>query len=173
MSFYESIPLDPTRREIRVLRLAPGSRDETPKATLKCVSLDDNPEYNVLSYAWGSNSDLVAIEVQGEEFLVTRNLYQCLVNLRHETEALSIWVDAICINQRSNEEKNTQVPLMRDVYKFARQAYVWLGEATDGLKLVVASMKAVEIRGESAKWERLEQLQEGLDVTPGAIVDGI
>lgn len=170
MSFYKSFPLDPQRREIRVLTLHPGPHDAVPTATLKVISLDSNPSYNVLSYAWGLNTDLVSIQVEGQPFPVTRNLYQCLVNLRDETQELVIWIDAICINQGENAEKNTQVPLMRDVYRGAEVAFVWLGGGM-GLEVVVRSIREVEKR-EGVKWERLEQLQEGLDVTPGELADG-
>jgi len=47
---------------------------------------------------------------------------------------MTIWVDAICINQAADDEKNTQIPLMGTIYTWARVVYIWLGcgsEATD------------------------------------------
>ncbi|OBR07254.1 Heterokaryon incompatibility protein [Colletotrichum higginsianum IMI 349063] len=42
---------------------------------------------------------------------------------------LSLWVDAICIDQRSSREKSQQVQLMGRVYEAARNVVVWLGSA--------------------------------------------
>ncbi|KAJ4313527.1 protein phosphatase regulator [Neodidymelliopsis sp. IMI 364377] len=38
------------------------------------------------------------------------------------------WIDAICINQASFEERNHQVKLMRQVYSNAQSVSIWLGE---------------------------------------------
>ena len=40
-----------------------------------------------------------------------------------------MWIDAICINQKDDDEKSTQVALMRDIYHFADEVIVWLGRA--------------------------------------------
>lgn len=90
MSIYDSLPLDPTRREIRLLHLDPGLNTDPIETHLTPTSLASNPTYNVLSYAWGPENDHVTIKTQGQDFRVTRNLYQCLVRLRRETEELVI-----------------------------------------------------------------------------------
>ncbi|KAJ3529386.1 hypothetical protein NM208_g9784 [Fusarium decemcellulare] len=149
---YKSIPLDPQKREIRLLSLTPGSRDEIVSAELFRASLDNNPVFSVLSYSWGPENDKVPIQVQGRELLVTRNLYQCLVNLRSETTPLTIWIDAVCINQDSNDEKNTQVPLMRDIYKSASDTFIWLGETTSGLDLIIDSVRFTSCQEEGFRF---------------------
>ena len=42
------------RREIRLCTLLPGTFDEPVACNLNVVSLDDKPEYESLSYAWGA-----------------------------------------------------------------------------------------------------------------------
>ncbi|CAM1510213.1 Fc.00g005480.m01.CDS01 [Cosmosporella sp. VM-42] len=166
MGIYESITLDPDRREIRLLHISPGSRDEPIKTELSRVSLDETPSYSVLSYSWGPENDKVPIQVQGKDLQVTRNLHQCLMKLRQETAPFVIWIDAVCINQNSNQDKNTQVPLMRDIYKSAQQAYVWLGEATAGLDLVFASVEIISSRDKDYRLEKLEDIGDQLRTSP-------
>jgi hypothetical protein len=43
------------------------------------------------------------------------------------TGALKWWIDAICINQRDDGERNEQVPRMGQLYSSASQVWVWLG----------------------------------------------
>lgn len=37
-----------------------------------------------------------------------------------------LWVDAICINQRSAEEVKHQISIMREIYALAKETIVWL-----------------------------------------------
>ena len=45
------------------------------------VSLDDNPSYTALSYVWGSRKSMKPIIVNGQDFLITENLYSVLHHL--------------------------------------------------------------------------------------------
>lgn len=51
---YAYNKLNAQRREIRLCTLFPGSFDDPVACDLDIVSLDDRPEYESLSYAWGS-----------------------------------------------------------------------------------------------------------------------
>ncbi|RSL57022.1 hypothetical protein CEP53_006605 [Fusarium sp. AF-6] len=169
MSLYSLITLEPAKREIRLLRLLPGGRDDPVKADLFRESLDSNLNFSVLSYSWGPETDKVPITVQGMTVVITRNLHQCLVNLRSDTTPLVIWIDAICINQSSNEEKNTQVPLMRDIYKMAREEFVWLGETTTGLDLIVSCIRFIASQDEDFHLDKFEHIVQELIVSPEEI----
>jgi hypothetical protein len=46
-------PLNPERREIRVVHLQSGEWTDEIECTLEVVSLDDSPDYMTLSYVWG------------------------------------------------------------------------------------------------------------------------
>lgn len=54
MAIYAYNKLDAQRREIRLCTLLPGPFDESLTCSLSIVSLDDQTEYESLSYAWGS-----------------------------------------------------------------------------------------------------------------------
>jgi hypothetical protein len=52
-----------------------------------------------------------------------------------QIESLTLWIDAICINQDSEEERSQQVQLIGDIYKTAQQVLIWLGKGTRGSNL--------------------------------------
>ena len=46
-------------------------------------------------------------------------------------------MDAICINQESNEERSDQVRLMMRIYRTTRRVAIWLGPEVDDSKLAM------------------------------------
>ena len=42
-----------------------------------------------------------------------------------------LWIDAVCINQADDEEKNHQVALMAKIYQKAKSTIIWLGSGRD------------------------------------------
>lgn len=48
--------------------------------------------------------------------------------MRRRDTSRWLWIDAICINQKDDEEKSSQVGIMRQIYERAFQTIVWLGE---------------------------------------------
>ena len=63
---------------------------------------------------------------------VTANLEAGLRYLRGNVDKKVLWIDALCIDQGSGEEKNYQVPLMKMIYTNASIVRDWLGEGTEG-----------------------------------------
>lgn len=87
---------------------------------------------------WGSSTDLVDTDVDGATFSATRNLYLALRRLRGQIKtnegnagSRTLWVDAVCINQKDAIEKRRQVQLMGDIYSQATRGLLWLGEEPD------------------------------------------
>ena len=62
---------------------------------------------------------------------MTNNLYAFLKNSRSASQQQTLWIDAICINQQNNNERNRQVMRMPDIYRSASQVMIWLGPATE------------------------------------------
>jgi hypothetical protein len=60
-------------------------------------------------------------------FRIGHNLHLALRHLRSPTHPLNIWVDALCINQADNAERNHQVSLMAFIYTRAKKVVAWLG----------------------------------------------
>jgi hypothetical protein len=83
-----------------------------------------------LSYAWGDLQGPKFPILIGDQLLhVGENLFDGLLHLQSDNE-LVIWIDAICINQNSNSERNSQVKKMKLIYQNASKVIVWLGLAS-------------------------------------------
>lgn len=124
---YEYMPLGPS--EIRVLVLQPGTHNEELEIGIKTTSLEDPCAYKALSYVWGQEPALHPIKTDYGELLFARpNLFHALRRMRHVSEEIYLWVDAMCINQSDPEERTQQVQGMREVYCNAEEVWIWLGE---------------------------------------------
>ena len=113
--------------------------------------------YEALSYVWGSPDDRGLIVIKGTTFasdlepggkwkvqekdqlrrnqhgclLVTRNLEVALRHIRDLTKPCTLWIDAICIDQTSWEEKSRQIPIMGNIFRLAVRVIIWLGPEAD------------------------------------------
>lgn len=92
------------------------------------MPLKHPPPYKALSYVWGSPVGDVPICCGVQELLITENCVAALRKIRHRMKSRMLWVDAICINQQSLDERNHQVALMGDIYSKASEVIIWLGE---------------------------------------------
>jgi hypothetical protein len=61
-------------------------------------------------------------------FMVTANCKVALRRLRRKEDDYIVWVDAICIDQGNDFERNNQVGLVRRIYSAASEVFVYLGE---------------------------------------------
>ena len=115
---------------IRLLNILPGCKSDPIVCELQYVYCDSLPCYEAISYCWGTQNPSVTIECNHQALRITKNLNSAIATLRREDVSLLLWADAICIDQASIEEKNSQVPLMRLIYEKAAVVQVWLGEDT-------------------------------------------
>lgn len=163
---YHYTSLDPITHDIRLLVLLPSKEESTQiECLLTQISLDQTPDYEALSYAWGSQNDKIGtVSLEGKPFPVTSNLEDALHHLRGEEEPRMLWVDALCINQIDDEEKSHQVRQMKSIYQFATRVVIWLGKELDDSDLamdLIANIHKVgpdnfETSLESARsWEAL------------------
>jgi hypothetical protein len=126
----------------RLLVLHPGQGSEEIVSSLaNDVDLDNPGFFCAVSYTWGSSETPRTIKVNGCNFPVTVNLHCCLSNLRRPETVLILWIDAICINQKSVQEKSVQVPKMTMIYEKARQVLVWLGPLDEDAMSTVALIR--------------------------------
>lgn len=131
MAPYSYNKLNPERREIRLCALHRGSLDDPLICTLKTVSLDDNPEYESLSYVWGEPIFNKEIEVNKDTTMLTTSLHTALRYLRKPHESRMMWADGICINQNDVNERSSQVGMMCEIYGDAKHLQIWLGEVSE------------------------------------------
>lgn len=128
---YDYRPLCEDEKEIRILRWLPPNDNDDDEVRCELVhqSLDQNPDYDALSYTWGDPEPAQLIYVAGAPVSITPNLYGALRQLRHANR--NLWVDSLCINQKDDHERSSQVSLMGNIYKKADIVIMWLGEEED------------------------------------------
>lgn len=118
---------------VTLLTLHPHENDNAP---IRCetwpVDLNENPEYEALSYAWGdTTAPSEAIEVNGQKLQVGRNLYLALKRIRKPDTPRVLWIDQLCIDQTNVAEKTRQVQLMQHIYSGCSTCLAWMGEIPD------------------------------------------
>jgi hypothetical protein len=140
-------PLDSKRNEIRLLKIHEADGNTTTPNLIQCslehVSLVLPPPYTALSYCWGDPKITREIVLDGETFEVTTNLHDALQELRRQGYK-TLWVDAICVNQRHIEERNQQLLPMGAIYRRAEITVAWLGSAYHNTSLAFAMLRTLE-----------------------------
>ncbi|RYP59738.1 hypothetical protein DL770_010148 [Monosporascus sp. CRB-9-2] len=120
-------------RQIRLLEVLP---DDLKSHRILCRihehAMSDLPQYEALSYAWGTGPINRRIVITEGGFFrrldVKECLYSALWRLRHDSKSRFLWVDAICINQENMAERSSQVRIMREIYTRCLRVVIWLGE---------------------------------------------
>ncbi|CAN9148533.1 unnamed protein product [Alternaria sp. RS040] len=112
-------------------------------------TLTEDLDYNAISYVWGSAPALVTVKCNGKPLLVTSTTLDMLHYLhlhQKNTTTRKIWIDAICINQTDEEEKGTQIPLMREIYSRARTVVVWMGHSTPETDIFFTEFQEMRVK---------------------------
>src|SRR5215471_5848771 len=136
---YEPLPHSQpgscSRQWTRLATLAPGLRRDNIQCTLAVTDIQSAPSsYEALSYVWGKAVSPSPIFCDGKKIAVTSNLQEALQSLRSPIHPRRLWIDAICIDQKNDEERSQQVQIMRLIYKHANRVVVWLGPKSDGIE---------------------------------------
>jgi hypothetical protein len=157
----------PLKKDIRLLVLFPSKDNEQISSKIKHVSIKDKPRYTALSYAWGDPARTEEIFVYGRAFHVTTNLFSFLFHLRQNlTSAISLWRDAIYIDQENPVEKAQQIRLMRSIYQQAGDVMIWLGKSADDSDLVLSmprmSKQEVENSTQTVSREQMDRVSKGI-----------
>ncbi|KAK7910658.1 heterokaryon incompatibility protein-domain-containing protein [Apiospora marii] len=127
---YQSLSRE--NREIRLFDLLPGKDGDPITGRLKVISLDRKPKFDAVSYVWGPKDPQTAISLGGDHSLpIGPNLHLALSDLRRRWRPLTLWVDALCINQQDDVEKSHQVPMMSSIYRAARMTRAWIDHEVD------------------------------------------
>ena len=159
MAPYEYSALDEDASEIRLMTLLPGQFEDDIFITMETVVLTKEhiPQYEALSYVWGSKENPMDINVKARKpkrsktfsllglsrrrtISVTQNLATALPYLRKRDKPRVFWIDAICVNQQDPAERGHQVKRMAAVYCMARQVMVWLGPESQNSTLALRAL---------------------------------
>ncbi|MCJ1390761.1 hypothetical protein MMC18_003622 [Xylographa bjoerkii] len=154
---YKYTDLASDSDEIRLLVLHPGQYEEKIECSLMTVASNDRKlHYEALSYHWGVDEPTkeiwirsfkgsfqgkavknirgfhnIAHYVKPHKFYIRSNLFAALRQFRDTERELVLWIDALCINQDNQQEKNRQVLKMAEIYSRAYNVCIWLGESND------------------------------------------
>lgn len=134
--------LDPNEQEIRLLRILPGEDGSPICCTLEETS-PQNSEFDALSYCWGSSQTPATIELNGTSVAITASLEEALHHFRRHGVGMQqrLWVDALCINQKNDAERSSQVSFMGELYRCATRVHIWLGGPTSITSAAIAAFK--------------------------------
>ncbi|KAL7973274.1 heterokaryon incompatibility domain-containing protein [Trichoderma sp. SZMC 28014] len=105
----------------RLLRIYPGAKNDQLQGLIFTWPLNKQIKYNALSYVWGKESQLTLtlFTVEGH-IRVPQSTHEALKRVRREEDAITVWIDAICINQEDSQEKARQIPLLPEIFQNAR-----------------------------------------------------
>ncbi|KAI0430298.1 heterokaryon incompatibility protein-domain-containing protein [Xylaria sp. FL1042] len=142
----------PDTDALRLLTLRPGEFFDPLEGDLAPVTFLERPKYLALSYTWGDPTseqpslpptftkhmslwddprsvywEEPTLALNGHNIPIGHNLALALRYLRSASQPLTLWVDAVCINQSSIDERNAQVALMALIYSRATAVVAWLG----------------------------------------------
>lgn len=134
---YKYEAFDLKKPAIRLLRLIPDQYNTPISCKIEEVLLgEEGVPYEALSYTWGDLSLQESINIVDHtdgticSLMVTKNLYTALQYLRDPKVERRLWADAVCINQKDDEERGQQISQMRQVYLKAESVIIWLGDFT-------------------------------------------
>lgn len=129
---YRQVPLG----HMRLLHLHPSPNKSdaiTCSFSIHPIEACELP-YSAISHVWVpdgifTQNDIVQI-ADGDHVYPVKlfaNQYQALKQIRHTSQRLNVWLDAICIHQSNLVEKNEQVNQMPTIFRQATEVIVWLG----------------------------------------------
>ncbi|KAK3393963.1 hypothetical protein B0H63DRAFT_505755 [Podospora didyma] len=152
---YEDLDLDCTGSSIRLLNVrADSSEPHGIRCELRNTSLTTALSFSAVSYRWSMLPASHAVTVSGMSLNVNENLLQlvlCLAQLP-ASRGQFFWVDALCINQRSINERNHQIRLMARIYSSAAREFI---EEWKGREKVCEKKQR-----EAVHWEKLWVMEE-------------
>jgi hypothetical protein len=138
LSRFRYTPLRDSTSEIRLLKLT--ELGGVVICRMITWPLRFAPDYYALSYTWGKAALSTEIVVNDEQMTVRRNCEYALRQIFKSKPNCLLWVDAICIDQESNQEKNHQVAMMGRIYAKATHVFASVGPHTEDSEFLLKTM---------------------------------
>ena len=153
---YRNLKREPI--EIRLIRIISRKASSFHLSSqIQCdvfhAGLEAPPPYHALSYTWGKESDPVhSIILDGCVVQVRQNLWEAMNRLQSDDEDVTVWIDALCIDQSNISERNHQVQNMGRIYQQASLVIVWLGPADEDSREALNFVRKFWENRESHEW---------------------
>lgn len=122
------------------------------------VQHEQPPDYEALSYTWDTDQNPSILQIQADQpglplatIDIQQNLAIALRHLRFHDKPRTLWVDAVCINQKDVNKRNAQVPRMTSIYRRARSVVAWVGASSPDSQTALSIHSAIGSEVELAK----------------------
>ena len=139
---FQHEPLNLQTASIRLVEVLPLDPSGLVQCRIRHATTE--AEYTCISYVWGSPKETHLIYINGKPFQVRRNIWEFLKTvssqigskrddhsdgslLNFHDAAKSLWIDALCIDQDKNAERNHQVQQMGKIFSSAQRVIAWIG----------------------------------------------
>ncbi|KAH6857537.1 heterokaryon incompatibility protein-domain-containing protein, partial [Alternaria alternata] len=119
---FKHEPLPDSTTHIRLLKIKSVDAEDRVVCLLTAWPMEEAPEYYALSYTWGSPTPSHQILINGCVFTAGQNCVYALKQAHAAKANGYFWMDALCIDQSTTQEKNHQVGMMGQIY--ARSVHV-------------------------------------------------
>ncbi|KAL3423635.1 heterokaryon incompatibility protein [Phlyctema vagabunda] len=129
------------------------------KNTDPAAPVNRSNNYVAMSYSWGPPRPTRVIFLNGVAQEVGVNLEEGLRqfrNMEYFQKGGKIWIDALCINQADEKEKNAQVKRMGAIYRQAGNIIVWLGVADEHTDAAIDSLHTTSLMYRSEYMEAFD-----------------
>lgn len=144
---YERLTSDSD--EIRLVQITGVQEDPADEDSIvleldiRHTPLDAAGPYLAISYAWGNPARTHKLLVNGAALFVPENTFQTLYTVYHALptlatelcvpgEHVSLWIDAVSLNQSHVKEKDEQVRRMGQIYSQAAGTIGYIGRPPEG-----------------------------------------
>ncbi|KAJ3567559.1 hypothetical protein NPX13_g6723 [Xylaria arbuscula] len=144
---YKYHPLPKSGNYVRIMELQPGKSGDVISFSLYAMRLKDSPPFEGLSYEWKEKTGTVPVECHRERLLITPNCMAAFKRIRSNTEIMTLWVDAICINQEDNAERSEQVAMMARIFSRAKRVLMWIGEEKESTEAALTQVSKLHDLG--------------------------
>lgn len=151
---FQYAPLPRSTEKTRLIVLSAGVGEDQLDCNTVHMHLTEPGAYETISYCWGSPNAGISIKLDGHRFAISANAAAALHGMRLPTQNRYLWIDALCIDQQNEAERNHQVGIMGKIYASATCNLIHLGgehEAAQKAKFAIQTVyesirKEVQIR---------------------------
>lgn len=133
-------PLPDSTSHIRLLEILEGDPGKRVVCQLSSWLIETAPSYYAISYTWGEPRPTSLIIINGRHTEVGNNCEYVMRQAYNSGASKYFWIDALCIDQASKQEKTHQVALMGRLYERASHVFACVGEHADGSEFLVRTI---------------------------------
>lgn len=142
--------------QIRLFTLFPGDVTQRLHGMLWSTTSKMAGAYTTLSYVWGPEDQPTHVmRTPLGDISIRQALYVALVNLRQKREPLTLWVDALCINQSDELEKARQITLLAEIFQRSTSTVAFIGgeeDHSDAIQMLMQVRACMVLGPSSEEW---------------------